>query len=280
MANAYMRTSTEVSAIVPEVWSRRYYDVLLLSLAFNSLVSKDYEGDISAIGDKVRIASIPEFSAATEDVEGTATDADAVTVTSQTLTINKRVVKDFIVTNKAQLQSIPFVDKLREMAIFAIQKKIQANIIASSVPSAAAPDHQIAYGTALTLALADMLAAKELLDTQNVPMMDRHMVVGAGALNDIFNIVGFTSSDFLTSGQPLATGELPPSLLGFAPHFTTAVGTTSWFFHSSYFTMASQQGLTVKEFDMGVDGIRATRVNIDTLYGQLQLDNKRVVKID
>jgi len=32
MANAFERASTELSAIVPEIWSRRYYDVLLAEL--------------------------------------------------------------------------------------------------------------------------------------------------------------------------------------------------------------------------------------------------------
>lgn len=274
-----MKTSAEVSAIVPELWSRRYYDTLLAALPFNSVISQDYEGEIIQLGDKVRIPTIPEFSDADEVAEGAKVDADSVTITTQNLTINKRIAKDFIVTNKALLQSIPFVDKLRELCIYAIQKKIQGNIIAATVPSASAPDHTIAYDSGTTLALADMLEAKELLDAADVPMSNRHFVVGAAQLNDIFNITGFTSSDFLVSGAPLQTGELPPALLGFMPHFTSVVGNISYFFHSTYFTMAAQQGVQVKEFDLGVDGVRAVRVNVDTLYGQQQLGNDRVVTI-
>lgn len=274
-----MKTSSEVSAIVPELWSQRYYDTLLASLPFNALISKDYEGEIQSLGDRVNIPTVPEFSDADEVAEGAKVDADSVTISTQQLVINKRIAKDFIVTNKALLQSIPFVDKLRELAIYAIQKKIQQNIINDTVPSASAPDHQIAYDTPTTLVLADMLEAKELLDAADVPMSDRHMVVGAAQLNDIFNLTGFTSSDFITSGAPLQTGELPPSLLGFMPHFTSVVGNVVYMFHASYFTMAAQQGVSVKEFDLGVDGVRASRVNIDTLYGQKQLANDRVVTI-
>lgn len=279
MADAMERTSSEVSVLVPQVWSQRWYEALLAELPFNSIVSRDYEGEIQSLGDTVKISQIPEFDDAIELAEDARADASAVTATQQSLVINKRIVKDFIVTNKAQLQSIPFVDKLREMAIYAIMKKMQAIIISLIVPSAAAPDHQIAYTSGTTLALADMLAAKELLDTQNVPMQNRHFVVGAAQLNDIFNIVGFTSSDFLTSGSPLASGDLPPSLLGFAPHFTTVVGNTSYWFNSSFFTMATQQALQINTYDLGVDGTRASRVNVDVLAGFKQLDNKRVVTI-
>lgn len=279
MADQLHRTSSEVSVLVPQVWSQRFYDVLLAELPFNSLVSRDYEGEIQNLGDTVKISQVPEFDDAIELAEDARSDADAVTVTQQSLTINKRLVKDFIVTNKALLQSIPFVDKLRELAVYSINKKFQAVIISLIVPNASAPDHSIAYDSGTTLALADMLEAKELLDAQDVPMQDRHFVVGSAQLNDIFNITGFTSSDFLVSGAPLASGQLPPSLLGFAPHFTSIVGNTSYWFHSSFFTVASQQGMSINEYDLGVDGKRARRINCDVLCGFKQLDGLRVVTI-
>lgn len=279
MADQLERTSSEVSVLVPQIWSQRYYDVLLAELPFNSLVSKDWEGEIQALGDTVKISQVPEFDDAIELAEDARSDADAVTATQQSLVINTRFAKDFIVTNKAQMQSIPFVDKLRELAVYAINKKIQAKIISLIVPNASAPDHSIAYDSGTTLALADMLEAKELLDNQDVPMSDRHFVVGSAQLNDIFNITGFTSSDFLVSGAPLASGQLPPSLLGFAPHFTSLVGNTSYWFHSSFFTMASQKGLNINEYDLGVDGKRASRINCDVMMGFKQLDGLRVVTI-
>lgn len=279
MADQLHTAASELSVIVPEIWSQRYYDVLLAELPFNSVISRDYEGEIQNLGDTVKISTFPEFSDATEVAEGAANDADAVTVTQQSLVINKRFAKDFIVTNKAQLQSLPAMDKLRELAIYAIQKKIQAQIIGDTSPSASAPDHQISYDTGATLALADMLEAKELLDTQDVPMSDRHMVLGAAQANDIFNITGFTSSDFILAGSPLTSGELTQSLLGFMPHMTTEVGAVAYFFHRSYFTMAAQEGISVSIYDLGSEGKRAARVNVDTLVGFKQLDDKRVVTI-
>lgn len=279
MADQIMTAGTELSVIVPEVWSRRFYDVLLAELPFAAIISDDYEGEIANLGDTVKISTFPEFDEAQELTEGARNDAEALTATQQSLVINSRIVKDFIVTNRAQLQSLPHMDKLRELAIYAINKKIQSKIISLSVPSASAPDHQIAYDSGSTLALADLLEAKELLDTQNVPMGDRHIVMGAAQLNDVFNITGFTSSDFLVSGAPIQTGELPGALLGFMPHFTTEVAAVTHLFHSSYMTMASQQGINVGEYDLGVDGVRARRINVDWLGGFKQLDNKRIVEL-
>lgn len=279
MADQVMTAASNLSAIVPEIWSRRYYDVLLAELPFASLISRDYEGDISDLGDIVNISSFPEFADGDELPEATRSDADAVTVSGQQLVINKRVVKDFIVTKKALLQSLPHMDKLREMAVHAIMQKIEKIIIAAIVPSAAAPDHSIAYDAGSTLALADILEAKELLDAANVPMSDRHMVLDAPQTNDIFNITGFTSSDFLLSGSPLQTGQVPAGLVGFMPHMTTLASNVAFLFHRSFMTIAAQQGMDVREYDLGVDGNRATRVNLDTLLGIKQLDDKRVVTI-
>src|SRR4051812_38580199 len=111
---------TELSAIVPEIWSSRYYDVLLADLPFASLISQDWTGEISDLGDTVNIASFPEFDDGEELAEDASADASSITVTSQQLVINKRVVKDFIVTKKATYQSLPHMDKLRELAVYSI----------------------------------------------------------------------------------------------------------------------------------------------------------------
>lgn len=279
MADQEHKASAELSVLVPEIWSQKYYDVLLAELPFRGLIDNSYEGEISAKGDTVKISTFPEFDEAAVIAEDQKSDADSITVTQQSLVIDSRVVKDFIITNKATLQSLPAMDKLRELAIYSINKKIQSLIVAAISPSASAPDHQIAYDSGTTLALADMLEAKELLDDQDVPQSDRSMVLGSAQLNDVFNITGFTSSDFLVSGAPLATGQLPSALLGFKPEFTTEVGNTSYFSHKSFMTIAAQKGISVTQYDLGVEGKRAARINVDTLLGIKQLDNLRVVTI-
>lgn len=279
MADAVMTAGGEMSAIVPEVWSARYYDVLLSALAFNPIISTDWEGEIQNLGDTVHINQFPEFNEGTDIAEDQRVDAEAVTVSQIDLIINKQVAKDFILTKKSMLQSLPAMDKLRELAVYSLLKRQQSIIISLIVPSASSPDHQISYDSGTTLALADALEVKELLDGADVPMSDRHFVVGAAQLNDLFNISGFTSSDFITSGAPLQSGQLPAALLGFAPHFTSAVGNTSYWFHRSFMTMASQQGIDIEVFNLGVEGKRAARVNCDTLFGIKQLDDDRVVTL-
>lgn len=279
MANQLIGT-TETAAIVPEVWSARFYQVLLDKLPFNDSIDRSYEGEISNLGDIVNISSVPEFGDILADLpEGAANDADSVTVSGQQLVINHRIAKDYIITKKSQLQSLSFMDDVRDKAIFSIMKRMQQIIIDAIVPSAAAPDHQIAYDSGTTLGLADILEAKELLDAANVPEGDRICVLGSEQVNDLFNISSFVSRDFIPAGSPMTSGAIQTPIAGFMPKMTNVIGSTSYFFHPSFMTMAVQDNLNVELFNLGVDGVRASRVNIDLLMGVKQLDNKRVVTI-
>ena len=123
------------------------------------------------------------------------------------------------------------------------------------------------------------MEAKELLDGANVPDMERVMILGAAQWNDIFNITGFTSRDYVPAGSPLASGALPTPVLGFAPKMTVEAGNVAYFFHPSFLTLAVQQLPAVGVYDQGVDGKRSTRVNMDVLFGVKQLDGLRVVTL-
>lgn len=279
MANQVMDTAGNLTVIVPQIWSANWYQSLLAELPFNSIVSKDWEGEIKNLGDTVKISQFPEFSDATELAESAANDADAITVTQQSLTINKRLVKDFIVTDKASLQSLPAMDQLQNLAIYAILKKVQSIIIDATLPSTSNPDHTIGYTGGVVLDLAKMVAAKKLLDAQDVPQENRHCVLGTNQMNDLLSIANFSSSDYVSGANVVSSGAISNPLIGFMPHMTTEVGDVCYFFHRSYFTMAAQKDISVKVFDLGVQGIRAARVNVDILAGFKLLDNKRVVSI-
>lgn len=271
--------TTANTAIIPEKWSARFFEVLRPSLPFIDSVSTDYAQDITAPGDILNISEVNDFNEASELSEGAAGDTEAASITNHQLTINKRTYKDFKVTNRAQLQSLPFVDALEEKAVFSINKRIHQVIIDNIVPSASSPDHAISYDSGTTLALADILEAKELLDDADVPMEDRYMTLGSGAYNDLYDITGVTSRDFVPTGSPLSSGSFDTDIVGFKPRMTTVVGTTSYFHHKSFLTMAMQQMLNVEVHNLGADGVRGSRVNTDLLWGLLQLDDERVVTI-
>jgi hypothetical protein len=278
-ADQAMRASTEFDAITPELWSAAFYPTLLESLPFNGSVARDYEGEIKALGDTVRIPNVPQFDLADEILENESASADSVTVTTQSLVINKQLVKDYIITKRAAAQSIDAGNQLRDLAMHSILKKMQLIIIAEIAPSSSAPDHTLAYGSGTTLALADILAAKELLDASDVEESGRTLICGAAQQNDMFNITGFVSRDFIPGGSPLTEGAIRTPVMGFNFKWTSEVGNTSYFFHPIFLQMAVQQLPEVTVHDLGSDGTRAKRVNVDVLFGVKQCSNLRVVTV-
>lgn len=279
MADQLMLSSGELSALVPEKWSATFYDILLAKLPFNDSIASDYEGELRELGDTVNVSQIPEFAEASELAEGASNDAESLTVANIQLIANRRIVKDFIVTKKSLLQSISFVDKLEEHAAYSIMKKVHSIIIATISPSASAPDHDIAFDSGTTLALADILEAKELLDDADVPEEGRVMVNAVPQQNDLFNISSFVSRDFIPAGSPMTAGAIATPVLGFMTKSTSLLTNTSYCFHPSFMQMAMQQDMDVNIYDLGSEGKRAQRVNSDILFAIKQFDNKRVVKL-
>lgn len=274
-----MTAATEMDALIPEIWSAAFYPTLKEKLPFIASVSSDYEGQISALGDTVNIMNLPQFAAAEEISENAAVAADAITVTKTQLIINKQVAKDYIITKKAMKQSMEAQAALRDLALHSILKKMQSVIIAEIVPSAAAPDHSIAFDSGTTLGLADILEAKELLDDADVEELGRVMTLGSAQYNDLFNITGFVSKDFIAAGSPLQSGAVSLPVLGFDVRWTSEAGNVSYLFHPLFLQMAVQQVPEVEVVSLGGDGKRATRVNMDVLFGVKQCSNLRVVTI-
>lgn len=279
MSNDIMTAAAELAVIVPEIWSQKQYEVLLDSFVFMDSVDRNYEGEIQDLGDTVNIHSVPEFDEALLLSEGAAGDAEAVTLTQNQLIVNSRPYKDVIITKKGQLQSLPFMDDLRDKMVHAIMKKMESLIVAATIPSASNPDHQIAYDSGSVLALADILEVKDLLDAQNVPKENRKAAIDSLQINDLFNITGFVSRDFIPAGSPLTEGAINTPVVGFEILEATTLVTDSYWFHPSYLTAAIQQSLNVETLGLGVNGIRGTRINADLLFGFKQLDNTRVVKL-
>lgn len=275
-----MTAATELAAAIPEMWSAAFYPTLREKMVFAGSVAQDYQGEISALGDTVNITSFPQFDVAQEIAEAEAVEAEAITAQNIQLIINKQLAKDFIVTRKAELQSLPVMNALRDLALHSIMKKMQQVVIAEIVPSASSPDHAIAYDSGTTLALADILEAKELLDDADVEEFGRVMILGSAQYNDLFNITGFTSKDFLPgSDSPLSAGAVTLPILGFNVRWTSEVGSVAYLFHPIFLQMAVQQNPTPSVYDLGVQGKRATRVNMEVLFGVKQASNLRVVTI-
>lgn len=277
MADAIITAQGTTTAIVPEVWSGVFTQNLSDKIVFNSLIRRDYEGEIANLGDTVNIPTIANVTAQNLP-DGATGSASSISATVTPLVINKRAYVDFLVSSEAKLQSIPFMDYIRTLGMQALIRKMQSDIVTLIVPSASAPDHTTSYDSSQTLADADLLEALDLEKTANWPDDGRYLVTGGLQYNDLLEIDKLYLKT-VSGIADVSSGKMNAPIYGHSCDWTNAVGNTTFMFHDSFMQMAIQQGLTVKVFDPGVNGQRGFRVNMDVLYGIKQIHNDRVISI-
>lgn len=276
MADAISSASGSLASLVQTTWSPDFSQNLNDNIAFNSIVSYDAEGMFS-MGGTVKLPTLADVEAVNLS-EGGKADAQVASASSTSLTINRRAVADFIVTDQSLLQSVSYMTQLQEIATKALARAIQDYIISIIAPSTSSPDHTIAYDSGTTLADADILECLDLARAANWPDSDLHMVMGSAQYNDALNISKLYDQ---TLGGVASTsqGKLTGNVYGFAPHWTTAVGTNTYMFHSSFMQVAVQQGVNIKVDSLSATGQRAYRVSADVLYGATQQFNTRVISL-
>lgn len=277
MSDEQMKSTVELDAINPELWSSLWYPTLLENLVWVDSIAMDYQGEMNQRGDTVHITTFPQFGDAVDLAEGARVDAQALTPTSQNLVVNHEIAQDFIVTQKAVIQTLEAQDKLREHAMFSVLKKIDQIVYNDIAPSAATPDHITSYASGTTLALADLMDAQEALNTALVPDNGQRVaVIGVAQNTDLFNIAGFVSRDFVPNANALSSGAITTPVMGFKVKFTTMVGNVSTFFDPIFMQMAVQRTAVPEVFNLGVLGQRAFRTNLTVLFGNKQCSNVRV----
>jgi N4-gp56 family major capsid protein len=230
--------------------------------------------------DRVALPRLAKFTVNTK-VENVAVDAQAVVLTSDLMILDQYKVVQFLMEDIADLQSKVNVTqagvKQVGMDLAAeLDSKLLTDIAAGT--SAAAPDHRIAYANASTIAKADVLAARELLNLQNVPASERTLIVSPGSEADLLSIAEFTRVDESGGSAALRNGQIG-KLFGFDVLVSSqALDLKSLAYHKTAHAYARQLQPFV-ESQRQVEHL-ATRWSISHIYASKHLDSgKRAVML-
>ena len=275
-----MNGRVQLANLIPTTWSPLMYQELRSKVALLNLFSRDYEGAIKEQGDTVKISQIlaPTGEVLTDD---TATfNPEDLTVVSRSITANRRAVASVEITDLAKLQSIDFQMEVMASLVYSIQKQIETDIITNMlVPSAAAPDHQVAPAAASDLAVADVVGARTLLALQKVPF-DGNMFLAADPsyISDLMLKQQVVGAEY-GSINDLMAGEVK-QLAGFKVfEHNGFAADTAVAFHTSAVQLVMQTGINVQVSNQHVNKKFSTLISADIVYGRLLADNKRMVKI-
>jgi len=183
-------TPTTGAVFIPEVWANDILTARRNKLVASNLVNHQYESNLS-YGDTVHIVSIAAMTA-DAITPGTALVPVAPTETEQTLVIDQYYGKAIEVQDMLKRQSKydlrrPYTDEMG----FAIAKAMDSSLL-NQYANAASGHTQTAVAS---LTFNGIVDATTLLDSKNVPMEDRALIVNAVSLGDLRKLPEFTAYD-------------------------------------------------------------------------------------
>lgn len=264
--------------LIPEIWATDTYAELRNQLLFANIFSRQYEGAIREVGDVVRVNQI---GAATGEIltdDLNQFSSEAMPVTQFSITVNKRASAAFEFTSLAQLQSLSFAAEAQEALVYAIRKKLEADLISALIPSTSSPDHDIAPATPGVLAAVDVGTIRTLLSTALVPVSNRKLLLAPSYYGDLLNETKIMSRDF-TQGNSSNSG-VADSFLGFEIMEHNLLGNDiGYAVHPSALQLVMQQDIRIKISDLHSQNKYGYLLSADFVYGYQLFDNKRIVKI-
>ena len=161
---------------IPEVFSKKLQAKFYAQTMLSDVTTNEYEGEISGMGNKVNIRTVPAVTVA--DYTGTLSYADVTSGTIE-LDINKAKSYAFKVDDILRLQAdIDFMNEAANDAAQNMKISIEQDVFANVAAGSTLTDINATPAdiTASTV-LGHILAAGEQLDDNNIPEDGRFMII-------------------------------------------------------------------------------------------------------
>ncbi len=161
---------------IPEVFSKKLQAKFYAQTMLSEVTTNEYEGEISGLGNKVNIRTVPAVTVA--DYSGSISYSD---VTSSTIELDINKAKSYAFKVDDILREQADIDFMNEAANdaaqnmkIAIEQDVFANVAAgSSLTDINGTPANITSSTVL----GHILDAGQLLDENNIPEQDRFMII-------------------------------------------------------------------------------------------------------
>lgn len=275
-----MADTVTVKAQVDATIEERVSAYIQMVLNANLVVAPTLLDLSSQAGPGIDVVQIPRFGKFTVSTvtPGTAVDAQANAFSADAMNLDQYKAVQFLVQDLASTQakvnvSQAYLEQAGKDLATELDQSL-ADALEAGV-STAAPDHKRAYAGS-TIAKADILTARQLLNEQNVPLEGRSAYISPAQEASILAISEFVRVDESGGSEALRNGRIG-KLFGFDIYVTSlAEDAKSMFYHQSALAWARQL-MPKTEFFRDVPML-ADRYSISHIYGRKILDSgKRVV---
>ncbi|RTL05195.1 hypothetical protein EKK58_08585 [Candidatus Dependentiae bacterium] len=210
-------SAAEIQALVVEAWSDIFMQELREKLMLGALVNKDYSGQISNLGDSVKVSQInaPTGQLLTVGVDADSFDSEALSSTQVEVKADKRAVASYEFEDTVQLMTqLGNKDsEIRAALLFAVSKQINDYLYTLVAPSASAPDHVLISSdmNAAQIAAIRKLAAQAKWDKSK----GWWLLCDPSYYSDILNAQTLTSQDYVGGDLPIVGGQVVNKRFGF-----------------------------------------------------------------
>jgi len=269
-------TVDEIDVTIETLVSSKVQEVLTAEAIMPPLVS-DFSDQVGPGMDTVDIPRFGNFTVHTK-VKGVKVDAQVNAFSADSLLLDQHKVIQWLSEDIATMQSkINFTQNYVAQAASDLAAEMDLKMLndLEAGTSASAPDHRRAYAGS-TIAKADVLLARQLLNDAKVPQAGRSAVVSSAQEASLLAIAEFVRIDESGSSEALRNGRIG-RLFGFDFYMKPdAEDTKSMFFHKTALAYARQLApRTLSQMD--IENL-SMRYSIDHIYGSKILDSgKRVV---
>src|SRR5258708_30708706 len=210
---------------IPEIWSTQVLEALPAVLVFAALCNSDYEGDISKMGDTVRISGIGDITVSSYVKDTTIGTPQALADAQTALTISQAKFFNFAIDDVDKAQGNPAVmGAAMRWAAYSLAKQADLFVAglytdipaANSIGSTGSPttlsratNANIAIGTTL---YDELVTLAQLRTHDNVPNDgDRFCVMPAWGKTLLTQDYRFTAFNTASADHTIGTGALDPT---------------------------------------------------------------------
>jgi len=267
-----------ITNFIPQIWSARLLENLRKNLVYGQpgVINRDYEGEIRAYGDTVKINAIGPITVAdytkNQDINAPETLSDS----QRTLVIDQAKYFNFLIDDVDQAQTNPkLMDAAMQEAAYALADKADQFIASLYVNAGNAlgndttplvPDKNTAYEMLVDAAVK--------LDEANIPRTGRYVIVPPWFYGLLLKDDRFVKAGTPTSDNVLRNGEVGQAA-GFSVFVSNNVPNTSG---AKYKILAGHpMGITFAEQITKVEAYRPEKRFADAVKG-LHLYGAKVIR--
>ena len=268
-----------IDNFIPTIWSAKLLEKLREAHVFGNVVNRDYEGEISAFGDTVKINSIGSVTIGTYTKNTTIDAPEVLDDATQSLIIDQAKYFNFLVDDIDKAQQKPKImgDAMQE-AGYALAD-VADTFIGSFVSDAT---HTVTQAALDSANVYDTLAeVGENLDGANVPRAGRFIVIPPFFHTAMVLAEILTTAGSVDAGEAYRNGYVG-KVLGFDVWVSNKLTTTTTVTHAMAGTRRAisyaEQILSIEPYrpeDRFADAVKGLHV-----YGGKVIDPNALVSVD